>query len=143
VKKLIILMLLMLSNQWLGAQDLKDTIPENSLLAFYLRFTAIFLLFSMMGYFIIAVIQQVINHKIRKKIIEHNIAEPLATQLLSGEKNRKKDAIKWMLVTASLALGILGANFVKPYGVYSIVIILLSLSVAFLLYYWIIKNDDN
>jgi hypothetical protein len=144
VKKISFCLSLLLSASCLHARDIKDIIPENSLLSFILRFTALFLFFSLAGYFIITIIQQFINYHLRKKIIEHNIAETLATQLLSpAKKHRKKEAVKWMLLTGALALGILIASFIQPYGIYSVIIILLSLVAGFFFYYLYLKRFDD
>jgi len=144
VKKVNLCLAFLLSASCLHAQDLKDSIPENSLLSFYLRFTALFAFFSMAGYFIVTIIQQFMNYQIRKKIIEHNIPEILATQLLSTDKkHHKKEAVKWMLLIGGLALGILIASFIRPYGVYSVVIILLSLMAGLFFYYLYIKRLDD
>lgn len=141
MKKVNLCLALLLSASCLHAQDLKDNIPENSLLSFYLRFTAMFLFFSLAGYFIVTIIQQFMNHQLRKKIVEHNIPETLAAQLLStSKKDRKKEAVKWMLLTSGLALGILIAGFIQPYGIYSAVIILLSLTAGFFFYYLYVKH---
>jgi hypothetical protein len=144
VKKVNLSLSFLLFTFCLHAQDLKDKIPENSFLAFYLRFTALFVLFALAGYFIITIIQQFMNYQLRKKIIEHNIAESLAEQLLSPAKeDRKKEAVKWMLLTGALALGVLIASFIQPYGAYSVVIILLSLVTGLFFYYLYVKRFND
>ena len=144
MKKINLCLVFLLFTFCLHAQDLKDKVPENSLLAFYLRFLALFILFSLVGYFIVTIIQRFMNYQLRKKIIEHNIPETLATQLLSPtKKEQKREVVKWMLLTGGLMLGVLIASFIQPYGVYSVAIILLSLVASLFFYYLYIKRFDN
>ena len=125
----------------LFGQDMRDRIPENSMLAFYLRSIALLIFFSLAGYFIIIVMQQVISYRLRKKIIEQGTPESLAQQLLSpGNKYFKREAVKWILLTAGLAAGITIAGMVRPYGFHSLAIILAGLVAGLFFYYQYLKQ---
>jgi hypothetical protein len=143
MKKTILILLFLSPCLTLFGQDMRDRIPENSVMAFYLRSIALLIFFSLAGYFIIIVIQQFINYRLRKKIIEHGTAESLAKQLLSpGNKYFKREAVKWILLTGGLAAGIAIAGIIRPYGFHSLAIILAGLVAGLFFYYQYVKRAE-
>jgi drug/metabolite transporter (DMT)-like permease len=105
--------------------------------------SAIFVV-GMFMYFIITVLKQILEHRLKNKIIDKGISENIASSILHTTPVERGNAyIKWFAILAGLGLGLMGVNYTEPLGFHSLAIMAFSISLSFLGYYLFTKNTER
>ncbi len=109
----------------------------------YKTIVFIFLLILIMR-FIILILEKLLDHKLKNKIIERGLPEAFSVALLQTEKiNEKTNNIKWFLILFSTGIGLLITAKFLPLGIHSIAIITISISLGFLAHSFYLKTYDK
>jgi drug/metabolite transporter (DMT)-like permease len=91
--------------------------------------------------FILTVMKQIFEHRLKNKILDKGMSENIATSILSTHGNENKNTnIKWFAILAGLGIGLTGVNYTQPLGFHSLAIMAFSVSLSFLGYYFFTRN---
>jgi drug/metabolite transporter (DMT)-like permease len=94
--------------------------------------------------FILTVLKQIFEHRLKNKIVDKGISENIANSILSTHSNENKNSnIKWFAILAGLGLGLTGVNYTQPLGFHSLAIMAFSISLSFLGYYFFTRNTEK
>jgi len=107
-----------------------------------LQVAAAIFVVGMFMYFIITVLQRILEHRLKNKIIDKGISENIAQSILETkvkEDNRYMN-IKWFVILAGIGIGLMGVYYTEPVGIHSLAIMAFSISLSFLGYYLFIRN---
>ena len=107
-----------------------------------LQVAAAIFVVGMFMYFIITVLQRILEHRLKNKIIDKGISENIAQSILETkvkEDNRYMN-IKWFVILAGIGIGLLSVYYTEPLGIHSLAIMAFSISLSFLGYYLFIRN---
>jgi len=91
--------------------------------------------------FILTVMKQIFEHRLKNKILDKGMSENIATSILSTHGNENKNTnIKWFAILAGIGIGLTGVNYTQPLGFHSLAIMAFSISLSFLGYYFFTRN---
>ena len=94
--------------------------------------------------FLINIIKGILNYRLKYKMIDKGVSEDMIKLLLQPDQNdTKNQTIKSVLILAGLGIGITITGFFQPFGIHSVVILIFSLSLSFLAYYFYIKRTQK
>ena len=94
--------------------------------------------------FLINIIKGILNYRLKYKMIDKGISEDMIKLLLQPDQNdTKNQTIKSFFILAGLGIGITITGFFQPFGIHSVVILIFSLSLSFLAYYFYIKRTQK
>jgi len=93
--------------------------------------------------FIIAIIRSFLDFRLKSKMVDKGVSEKVVDQFLQPSRDSKAQAIKAFLILASIGIGLGIINYTLPFGFHSIAIMAFSLSIAFLGYFYYLKQSGN
>lgn len=94
----------------------------------------IFLIVIFLSFFT-AMLKNILDHKIKKKMLDKEISEDVITSFLENKSQEVKyTSVKWFLVLLSVGIGLFITQFFLPLGMHSIGIMAISISLAFLVH---------
>ena len=106
-------------------------------------FTAIFVA-GMFMLFIITVLNRILEHKLKNKIVDKGISENIATSILQTNTGESRySSIKWFAILAGIGFGLTGVYFTQPLNFHSLAIMAFSISLSFLGYYFFTRNREK
>jgi len=99
---------------------------------------------GMFMYFIINIMKQIFEHRLKNKIVDKGISENIAQSILETKTGESKYAnIKYFAILAGIGIGLTGVNYTQPLGFHSLAIMAFSISLSFLGYYLFIRNAEK
>ena len=94
--------------------------------------------------FFISLVRIILDHRLKLKMIEKEVSDKVAEQILQPTKNdTKSQAFKWFLILAGMGVGLGLVSVTTPFGIHSIAIIVCCLSLSFLGYFSYLKRSEN
>lgn len=105
------------------------------------RTFSIILLFALIMGFIITMTRLILDHRVKRKMIDKGISEELAAKVLQTGKNTKNEALKWFLILLSIGSGFLIVSLFQPIGFHSIAIMAFTIAIGFMVYYFLIPRQ--
>lgn len=86
-------------------------------------------------WFIIKILKNILDHKLKNRIIDKEIPQDLASSILQTESNNEiHNSIKWFTILISTGGGLFVTNQYLPLGLHSIGIMVISIAIGFLAY---------
>lgn len=106
---------------------------------------AVLLVIYLLSSFILRIIRQSLDFKLRSKIIDKGTSEPIVAQILQPESNKEKRnyLLQWFFVLAAIGLGFTIMNITKPFGLHSLAIMAFSIAAGFGGYYFFTRENGN
>lgn len=106
---------------------------------------AILLVIYLLSNFILKIIRQSLDFKLRNKIIDKGTSEPIVAQILQPENNKEKRnyLLQWFFILAAIGLGFTIMNITKPFGLHSLAIMAFSIAAGFGGYYFFTRENGN
>ena len=100
---------------------------------------------GMFMYFIINIMKQIFEHRLKNKIVDKGISENIAQSILETKAtgDSKYANVKYFAILAGIAIGLTGVNYTQPLGFHSLAIMAFSISLSFLGYYLFIRNAEK
>ena len=99
---------------------------------------------GLMMIFILYMLRQIMDYRLKNKIIEKGIGENIITSILKSTPGENRRAnIKWFALLTGLGIGLFIVKYTLPLGFHSIGIMSLSLAAAFLAYYLFLKKSEG
>jgi hypothetical protein len=103
----------------------------------------IFIMLAILG-FIITFLKQILEHRLKNRILDKGIPEELVTTLLQPKNGEEKNVnIKWFAILAGLGAGLLIVYYTQPLDIHSLAIMAFSISLSFLGYYFFTRREKN
>jgi hypothetical protein len=94
--------------------------------------------------FILYLLRQVMDHRLKNKIIEKGVGENIISTILKTSNGDSKHTnIKWFALLSGLGIGLFLVKYTLPLGFHSLGIMSFSLASAFLAYYFFLKRSEN
>lgn len=106
---------------------------------------AILLVIYLLSNFILRIIRQSLDFKLRNKIIDKGTSEPIVAQILQPESNKEKRnyLLQWFFILAAIGLGFTIMNITEPFGLHSLAIMAFSIAAGFGGYYFFTRENGN
>lgn len=122
------------------AQERSYQISDKNTFEEFVRNIVILLMIYLVTSFILKLIRQFLDHRLKRKIVENGTPEGVVAQLLFSDKNERKDSLKWFctLTAVTAGLGIIG--FYHPSEIYALMVMALSLALGFLSYFFLVSR---
>lgn len=118
------------------ARDNGSPLIDRSLVFDIVNICAMLLVLYMITSFILRLIQQNLDYRIKNKIADKGIAEPVASQLLTpGQKDFRKVMLQWFFTLAGIGVGFGLMSVIRPFGLPSLSVMALSMAAGFGGYY--------
>ena len=94
--------------------------------------------------FIITIVRQVFENKIKNKIIDKGISESQIEAIFQANSGDAKYVnIKWFMLLTGLGLGLIIIHYTMPLGVHSLAIMVFSLALSFLGYHYFLQKKTR
>ena len=106
---------------------------------------AVLLVIYLISNFIVRILKQSLEFKLKNKIIDKGTSEPVVAQILQPESNKEKRTylLQWFFVLAAIGLGFTIMNITKPFGLHSLAIMAFSIAAGFGGYYFFTRENGN
>lgn len=106
---------------------------------------AILLVIYLLSNFILRIIRQSLDFKLRNKIIDKETSEPIVAQILQPESKKEKRSylLQWFFILAAIGMGFAIMNITKPFGLHSLAIMAFSIAAGFGGYYFFTRENGN
>jgi len=109
-----------------------------------IRITATMIGMFLLAYFIIVLIRTILDYRLRSKLISKGVSDEVVRQFLKpADGDARMQVLKWALLLAGLGLGLILVQMAKPYGIHSLAIIVLSISISLIVYYFLMKKNPQ
>lgn len=94
--------------------------------------------------FFLAVMKRVLDHRIKKRIVEKGIPESIASAVL--QSNSKEDGnsnIKWFAILTGIGIALTIIHYTLPLGIHSLAIMAFCVAGSFLGYFFFSKYSEK
>lgn len=140
MKRFLIVTALLASTTVVKAQSISHGINGGE----FMRVLAVLTVMVIIALFILTFLKYILESRLKNRIIEKGITENLATSILqTTKKDDKLQTIKWFCLLASLGAGLMWVYYTLPLDIHSAAIMAFSLSLGFLGYYFIQKQQPK
>jgi hypothetical protein len=124
-----------------NAQDGAEPLIDRSLVFDVVHICSLLLVIYVITTFVLQMVKQNFDYRIKSKIIEKETPEEVASKLLQGEKkDTRQTLLQWIFVMAAIGVGFTIINFSRPFGLHSLAIMAFSISAGFIGYYVFAKR---
>ncbi len=94
--------------------------------------------------FILTFLKYILESRLKNRIIDKGITENLATSILqTTKKDDKLQTIKWACLLAATGAGLMWVYYTLPLDIHSAAIMAFTLSLGYLGYYFILKQQEK
>ena len=140
MKKLSVILWLLAAPVLAQAQSNEHTWYNNE----GFRVIASIFVLGMFMIFILAILRNILNNKIKHKILEKDIPVEVASSILkTGSNEGINSNIKWFAILLAMGIAFMGIHYTLPLGLHSLAIMAFSISGSFLGYYFFLKFSGN
>ncbi|GAB2982535.1 hypothetical protein GCM10027049_18990 [Mucilaginibacter puniceus] len=144
MKKITTLSILMLISFIGNAEDVYKLHDGKQISRQLIDIPASILAVYIISIFLINIIKGILNHRLKYKMIDKGVSEDMIKLLLQHDQSdTKNQTIKSVFILTGLGIGITITSFFQPYDIHSAVILIFSLSLSFLAYYFYIKRTQK
>jgi hypothetical protein len=126
------------------AQDAPQPLVDRELIFDIVHVSVVLLILYMITNFILMLLKQNFDYRIKNKVIEKDTTENIVRQLVQPpKKDPRPEVLQWLFVLAGIGLGFTIMYFAKPYGIHSLAIMAFCLAAGFGGYYLSIKSSSE
>lgn len=106
---------------------------------------AILLVIYLLSNFILRILKQSLEFKLKNKIIDKETAEPVVAQLMQPESKKEKRnyLLQWFFILVAVGLGFSIMSFSRPFGLHSLAIMAFSIAAGFGGYYFFTRDTGK
>ena len=106
---------------------------------------AVLLVIYLLSNFILRIIRQSLDFKLKNKIIDKETSEPVVAQLMQPETSKEKRnyLLQWFFVLAAIGLGFSIMSLSRPFGLHSLAIMAFSVAAGFGGYYFFTRETGK
>lgn len=98
---------------------------------------AVLLVIYLLSSFILRLVKQLLEFKLKNRIVDKGTEEPVVAQLLQPETNKEKRnyLLQWLFILTATGIGFGIMSLTKPFGLHSLAIMAFSIAAGFGGYY--------
>ncbi|MBN8876663.1 MAG: hypothetical protein E6Q24_13990 [Chitinophagaceae bacterium] len=142
MKKLTVLAVVLLSSVMVHAQRFDDR--SIGIIEEITRSIIILFGMSLIGSFILIIFRQILDHRLKNRMLEKGASDELAAQFLRPDvKDVKKQTMKWFIIFLCIGAGFLFIDATQPIGLHSIAILCFCIALGYLAYYLFVRKMEN
>ncbi len=144
MKKTIIALAILTGTVASYAQDNHEPLIDRSLINDVLSLCGVVLVIYLVTAFILQLLRQNFDYRLKTKIIEKGTAEDIVSQLVQPEKKLPGNAIlQWFWTLIGIAIGFTWMHFTRPFGLHSLAIMAFSVAAGLGGYFIFSRNNKN
>ena len=144
MKKAIIAAAILSSTIAANAQDKQEPLIDRELVFDMVHICAVVLVIYLISSFILQLIRQNLDYRLKSKIVEKETAENIVGQLVQSDKTNPANTIlQWFCTLMGIAIGFMIMTFTQPYGLHSLAIMAFSVAAGLGTYYLFTRRNKN
>jgi FtsH-binding integral membrane protein len=144
MKKAIIAAAILSSTIAANAQDKQEPLIDRELVFDMVHICAVVLVIYLISSFILQLIRQNLDYRLKSKIVEKETAENIVGQLVQSDKTNPANTIlQWFCTLMGIAIGFMIMTFTQPYGLHSLAIMAFSVAAGLGAYYLFTRRNKN
>ncbi len=144
MKKITTTVLIISASFAANAQDTFDPLKDRQLVFDLLNICSVIFVVYLISSFILQVIRQNFDYRIKSKMIEKETSENIVVQLLQpNKKDPRNNILQWIFILSGIGLGLTLITIFQPFGIHSIAIMAFTIAAGFLGYYYFTKKTDK
>lgn len=143
MKKLKFTIIIILASLAANAQgDSFDPFKDRQFIFDSLNICAILLVIYMISSFILKMVKQSFEHRIKNKIIDKGTPENIAHEVLGSPENKDNTnpLLQWIFLLAAVGAGFTIINVTRPFGLHSLAIMAFSIAAGLAVYAYFKKR---
>lgn len=129
-----------------NAQDnTYDPFKDRQFIFDAMNICAILLVIYLLSEFILRIIRQSLEFKLKNRIIDKEINERVVAQLVQPESKKEKRSylLQWFCILAAVGLGFSIMSLSKPFGLHSLAIMAFCIAAGFGGYYFFTRETGK
>ena len=108
------------------------------------KLVVIIFIIVLVMWFIMKIIRTMLDHQLKKSILDKEVSDELASSVLKSESNGEiHNSVKWFAILISAGGGVFLTNQFLPLGLHSIGIMVTSIAIGFLAYALYLRLFDK
>jgi len=144
MKKIITAVIILLSSFAAEAEGSFDPFKDRQLIFDVVNIASILAVIYMISSFILQVLRQNFDYRIKSKVIEKGTAENIVHQLVQpNKKDPRNTLLQWFFVLAGIAVGFTIINITRPFGLHSLAIMAFCIAAGFAGCYFVTRRADK
>ena len=144
MKKAILAAAILSSTIVANAQDKQEPLIDRELVFDVVHICAVVLIIYLISSFILQLIRQNLDYRLKSKIIEKQTDEHVVGQLVPADKTNPVNSIlQWFCTLLGIAIGFLIMTFTQPFGLHSLAIMAFSVAAGLGTYYLFTRRNKN
>jgi FtsH-binding integral membrane protein len=144
MKKTIVVAAMLTSAMVVSAQDKQEPLIDRGLIDGVAHICAIIFVMYLISSFILQLIRQNLDYRLKSKIIEKETPENVVGQLVQSDKTNPANTIlQWFCTLMGIAIGFTIMAFTQPFGLHSLAIMAFSVAAGLGIYYLFIRRNKN
>ena len=144
MKKTITAVVILLSSFAARAEDSFDPFKDRGLIFDITNIIAVLAVIYMISSFILQIIRQNFDYRIKSKVIEKGTSENIVHQLVQpNKKDPRNTLVQWFFVLGGIGLGFTIINFTQPFGLHSLAIMAFCIAGGFAGSYFFTRRADK
>ena len=144
MKKITTITIVMMMTVSLNAQSVYKLLDGKEISRELIDIPASLLAVIFVFLFLLNAIKWILNYRLKSKMIDNEVSNDIVKQLLQPEKNEtKKQTIKWFIILMGIAIGLTIISFFQPLGIHSLAIMIFSIAISFLAYYFYLRHSEK
>jgi len=144
MKKSIIIIATILVSVAANAQDNFDPLKDRQFIFDSVNICAVLLVIYLLSGFILRIIKQSLDYKLKNKMLDKQTGEPVIAQLLQPESNKesRRYLLQWFFILTAIGIGFTAMKLSGPFGLHSLAIMAFSIAAGFGGYYYFTRNKQ-
>jgi FtsH-binding integral membrane protein len=144
MKKTIIAAAILTSTIVANAQDKQEPLIDRELVFDVVHICTVVLIIYLISSFILQLIRQNLDYRLKSKILEKQPDENVVAQLVpTDKKNPANNILQWFCTLMGIAIGFLVMTFTQPFGLHSLAIMAFSVAAGLGIYYLFTRQNKN
>ncbi len=144
MKKAIIAAAMLTSTIVANAEDKQEPLITREVIFDLVHICAVVLIIYLISSFILQLIRQNLDYRLKSKIIEKETAENIVGQLIQSDKTNPVNSIlQWFCTLVGIAIGFTIMTFTQPFGLHSLAIMAFSVAAGLGIYYLFTRRNKN
>lgn len=143
MKKAVIAVAILFSTLAACAQDQQaPPLIDREMIFDLVHICAVVLVIYLISSFILQLIQQNLDFRLKAKIVEKETAESIVSQLVQpGKSNPVNTLMQWFCTLVGIAVGFTIMHFTRPFGLHSVAIMAFSIAAGLGMYYLFLRRS--
>lgn len=144
MKKAIIAAAILTSTIVANAQDKQEPLIDREMIFDLVHICAVVLVIYLVSSFILQLIRQNLDYRLKSKIIEKQPDENVVAQLVPVDKTTSANTIlQWFCTLLGIAIGFMFMAVTQPLGLHSLAIMAFSVAAGLGIYYLFTRRNKN